>query len=197
MSHLTCGGDCPASPPVRCRRQHCTALPAIVQVYKSIPSFTSPITATPATMHLLTLCLLSAALIGLATACSCIRSSHRDIFCANDFAAILHVRRKVDCLDWYNCYEVSVKRQFKPNLGIVREVITGNSTATCGNEFALDTEYLVIGQIMDTGATSFKAEVYSCHFPISWSILTYSERRRILAEVKPTEACKKKRKRVL
>lgn len=148
-------------------------------------------------MHLLTLGLLVSALLGLTSACSCVRSSHRDIFCDNDFAAILYVSKKVDCLDWYNCYEVTIRRQFKPRIANVRELVTGNSTATCGNEFALNTEYLVIGQIMDADGTSSKAEVYSCHFPISWSSLTYNDRRHILTEIKPTDACRKKRKRVL
>lgn len=79
----------------------------------------------------------------------------------------------------------------------MRLLVTSNSTATCGNEFALDTEYLVIGQIMDADGTLSKAEVYSCHFPISWSSLSYGDRRYILSEIKPTEACRKKRKRVL
>lgn len=164
---------------------------------ESCPSLSHCLSSRVA-MHLLTLCLLSAALVAVTIACSCVRSGHRDIFCANDFAAIVYVSKKVDCLDWYNCYQVSIRRKFKPSHGTVREIITGNNSATCGNEFALDTEYLVIGQMMDGGdGSSSKAEVYSCHFPISWSILTYNERRHILAEIKPTDACRKKRKRVL
>ena len=96
-------------------------------------------------------------------------------------------------------------RRFKPittsaklvaDTGLVREIITANTSIGCGHEFALNTQYLVMGSMLE-GTSSSKVEVYSCSYPIEWTSLKYEERRNYLTEIKPNEPCKRKRKRVL
>lgn len=140
----------------------------------------------------------------LCLACSCVTSaSRREMFCSHNFVAILYVRSQMTCFEWHSCYEVVVRRHLKapssPGV-IIREVITANTTSACGQEFSAGSEYLVMGELVESGdGISTKAEVYSCSFPVQWTPLSASEKRKVLRDIKPGEACKqrKKRKRVL
>lgn len=131
--------------------------------------------------------------------CSCTKRTPRENFCSSSFSAIVAItNRATSCLEWHVCYEVEVHRRFKPTSGTISEIITSNHTAACGHEFQVGMEYLVHGQMLglSTQAAS-KAEVYSCSMPVLWSTMSYLQKKSIIAEVSPTEPCKKKRKRVL
>lgn len=139
----------------------------------------------------------------LTTACSCAKVNHRESFCSNNFVAIVTINSHLPCTDWYNCYDVTLVRRFKPitsnsnvNHDLIREIITANTSTACGQEFILNTQYLVMGSLLEGTSTS-KIEVYSCSYPIEWSSLKYEERKNYLSEIKPNEPCRKKRKRVL
>lgn len=133
--------------------------------------------------------------IGVCQSCSCPKSTLRETLCSSSFSAVILIKRVSTCLDWHTCYEVTVRRRFKPSSGLVREIITANNSAACGYEFQPNQEYYVTGHLMEH--SSAKVEVYSCSFPVLWSSLTYLERKNILTEIQPQEPCKKKRKRVL
>ena len=155
----------------------------------------------------------------LVDACSCVKTSKRDVYCSSSFVAILFVKSQMDCFEWHSCYEVVVKRLFKPSSpktdlhhhryhyehdshppyqSLIRELISANTTASCGQEFQVGVEYFVMGDVIDSGdGVTTKAEVYSCSYPIIWSSLSYNERRELISDVKPSDGCKKKRKRVL
>ena len=138
--------------------------------------------------------------------CSCVKTTPRETFCSNSFAAVILIKSKVTCFEWHDCYDIIVKRQLKPLLqreqythqqdaSMVRELISANTTSSCGHQFNVGSEYLVIGSQMEGVAT--KIEVYSCSFPVLWSSLSFSERKEVLNQLQPNEGCKKKRKRVL
>ena len=139
-------------------------------------------------------------------ACSCPKANYRENFCLNNFAAIVTINSRLPCADWSTCYGVSLLRLFKPllpagggkesSLTTVREIITANTSIGCGHEFTLSSTYLVMGSLIQ-GTPATKVEVYSCSYPIEWASLKYSERKNYLSQIKPNEACKKKRKRVL
>lgn len=139
-------------------------------------------------------------------ACSCPKANYRENFCLNNFAAIVTVNSRLPCADWSTCYGVSVVRLFKPLLpvvggkdsspALVREIVTANTSIGCGHEFILSSTYLVMGSLIQ-GSPATKVEVYSCSYPIEWTSLKFSERKNYLSQIKPNEACKKKRKRVL
>lgn len=160
---------------------------------------------------ILSLVIITSCLVPLGMSCSCMKSSRRDIFCSNNFAGIVYIKGKAEeCTEWNSCYEISVKRRFKPHHGMVQQILTANHTGGCGHQFQVGTEYLVMGQILDAASlfrphppvvssdsmSSSKAEVYSCSLPVIWSDLTYLEKKEILSEIRPTDACNK-RKRVL
>lgn len=134
-------------------------------------------------------------MIGLCWSCSCFKSTLRETFCSSSFSAVILIKRVSACFDWHTCYEVTVRRRFKPSSGVVQEIITANNSAACGYEFQPNQEYYVMGHLME--ASSAKAEVYSCSFPVLWSSLTYLERKNLLTEIQPKQECKKKRKKVL
>ncbi|KAI1303570.1 hypothetical protein HDE_02115 [Halotydeus destructor] len=145
-------------------------------------------------MTTVTMCVLC--FFKMAASCSCPSSEIRDTFCSSTFSAILTVtQRSPSCLEWHTCYQIEIKRRFKPEVGVVKEIISANHTAACGHQFQVGREYLVNGQLMDS--SSSKAEVYSCSMPLLWSELTYGQKREYLTDMKPTEPCKRKRKRVL
>ena len=135
--------------------------------------------------------------ISVCWSCSCSKSSSlRDTFCSSSFSAVIFIKDiSSTCFDWHSCYEVTVRRRFKPSSGVVREIVTSNNTAGCGYQFQPNEEYFVMGHLLES--FSSKAEVYSCSFPIFWSSLSYTERKEILTEIQPKQDCVKKRKRVL
>lgn len=142
-------------------------------------------------------------LSNIATTCSCVKSNYRESFCSNDYVAIVTVNSKLQCTDWFTCYDVTLIRQFKSltvtgkmTHGQVREIITANNTSSCGQEFDLNKQYLIFGSLLE-GKIRSKVEVYSCSYSIRWSTLTYKERRNHLREIKPNVPCTKIRKRVL
>lgn len=150
-------------------------------------------------MRLKLVLIVLSSLIAAALACTCSKRSQREIYCAATFSAIVYIAKKADtCLEWHSCYQVDVRRRFKPASGVIRELVTANNSAACGHEFREGEEYLVHGQLLDLSSqAASKAEVYSCSMPVLWSTLTYQQKKATLAEIAPSEQCKKKRKRVL